>query len=126
MDAVKVFEEIQQAVHTLRLLPPADWPSSKTGYWPDVIQNFYDAYGYTAPTVRVIPTARQISRLDEVIEWMSWLPPEYARIIWARAEGFSWRQIARATPNKAAPNTCRNHFRIGVCSIAHRLSKETA
>jgi hypothetical protein len=115
MDCVEVFEEIRLAVKTLRLLPPA-FARQRMTAWPDIVQSFFDAYGYTPTSIRIVPTATQISRLDRVIEWIAPLPRDYAAVLWARAEGASFRKIGRRLG--CSEGKCRYIFRLAVASIA--------
>ena len=115
MDCIEVFEEVRSAVRTLRLLPPV-FVRTKMSTWPDIVQSFFDAYGYTPTPIRIVPTANQISRLDRVIEWIAPLPRDYAAVLWARAEGASFRKIAQRL--KCSEGKCRYMFRIAVASIA--------
>lgn len=39
------------------------------------------------------PGPAQISRLDEVLEWVLWLNEEERKLVWARALGLSWRSL---------------------------------
>jgi hypothetical protein len=123
-DDVEVFEQIERATRTIKKLPRVG-VKSRFCNWPDVVQNFMDAYGYTDPTPpKIVPTARQLSQLDAVIRWMAWLSQfgedaEYTRIIWYRAENRSWRSIAGRVG--LAPNTCRERFRIGVHGLTHAI-----
>ena len=43
--------------------------------------------------MRVVPSARDIQRMEDCIGWLIWLDPEDARIVWLRAEGVRWRQV---------------------------------
>ncbi len=89
LDAVEVFEQIERAIHTLRKLPRVA-VKSRFCNWPDVVQNFMDAYGYSDPTPpKIVPTARQLTQMDEVIRWLAWLSrygEEYPRILWASSK----------------------------------------
>lgn len=116
---VDVFTQIEEAVRTLRKMP-GDGPRCKTSSWPDFIRRFQDAYGTAKPRCLVVPTSRQISRMDEVIEWLTLVPPETAKIIWARAERYSWRRIAGVVGRDK--KTCQSRFRIGIVVIAHSVN----
>ena len=119
---VAVFEKVQRAVRTMRLLPSVA-VRSRFCNWPDIIQNFFDAYGYTPGRVRITPTARQLSEMDEVIGWLSWvsraLTPDHMRIVWARAEGRSWRQIGYIVG--LSHTASRERFRIAVAEIYEKF-----
>ena len=43
--------------------------------------------------MRVVPSARDIQRMEDCIGWLSYLDPEDARIVWLRAVGVRWRQV---------------------------------
>jgi hypothetical protein len=86
---------LTEAADTLRSMPvphrgfPAGY---KTG-WPDVVYE-WTAYGYTPATARRSPpTAIQIDKLDETLGWLHWLERDQRMILWARAHGWTWRQI---------------------------------
>lgn len=122
MDTVQITDQIERATRTIKKLPRV---GVRTRYcnWPDVVQNFFDAYGYTEVTIKIIPTARQLTELDQVIDWLAWLSQfgdEYTRIVWARAAGYSWRRIAYMAG--LAPDTCKERFRIGVTAIYWKLN----
>lgn len=115
---VDVFEQIRRAARTLRRLPRVE-VKNRFCNWPDIIRSFHDAYGWNDPErPKVVPTARQLSEMDEAIRWLAWLSgfgEEYSRILWARAEGLSWRQIATATG--LCKDTCRERWRVGVVAV---------
>jgi hypothetical protein len=68
---------------------PASWGSN----WPDVV-NDWMAYGWTPAFLpRTQPTAAQISRMDVVLEWLHLLTRDQRKVIWARANGWTWRMI---------------------------------
>ena len=109
-----------EAVDTLKRLPVPDIQRSVTR-WPEFIRDGHEAYGYGAARVRLAPAAsRAITRLDETLEWLRWLPRAAQRIAWSRASGFSWRRIASFAGK--APNTCRAWHRSALHLIATRLN----
>jgi hypothetical protein len=57
------------------------------------VQEAQHAYGYTEVRIRIVPTAAEIQRMDECIDWLRWLDPDDAKIVWLRAEGKRWRQV---------------------------------
>lgn len=126
-DSVAVFENIQRAAKTFRQLPPVKI-RNRFCNWPDYIENFHTAYGYTEATVRIRPTAKDIDNLDRVIAQLAWLTKEggevYSRIIWARAQpprGVPWPHVARMAG--LAPNTCKERFRVGIHAILYSANK---
>jgi hypothetical protein len=123
-DAMDIFEQIRRATRTIRKLPPVA-VRNRFCNWPEIVRSFHEAYGYTEATMpRIIPTARQLTELDQVIRWIAWLSQygeEYPRIIWARAENRSWRAIG--TIAGLSKDTCRERFRIGIYGLHHALDK---
>ena len=87
-------DRFKEAAYTLRLLPEKDRPRGDGSSWPPAVHEVKHAYGYTpeAP-MRVIPSAAAITRMEECFDWLAWLDPEDARIVWLRAEGVRWRQV---------------------------------
>ena len=61
-----------------------------------------------------------IDRMDETLGWLRWLPRDAQRILWSRANGFSWRKIARFVGK--APNTCRTWHLAALHHLAARLN----
>jgi len=90
---VKRFEE---CVSTLRKLP-GDRRLSYINYWPDIIYSPRDlAFQEPAP-IKLWATPDQITRMDETLSWLHWVNQGERHLIWFRAEGVSWREIACRT-----------------------------
>lgn len=88
-------DRFEEAAITLRRLPNPKGSGAK-GYgqaWPDYVQEARHAYGYHEVRIKIIPTAAEIQRMEECIDWLRWLSPEDAKIVWLRAEGERWRQV---------------------------------
>lgn len=66
------------------------------------------------------PTAKQLQEMDEVIIWFTWLDAEISRAIWAKANGYSWRQVAAQVG--VSDKTCRTYAMAGVLEIADRIN----
>lgn len=93
----KVVERLEEAALTLRRLPDPPGSGSR-GFgssWPDYVREAWHAYGYHAARVRIIPSAAEITRMEECLEWLAWLSAEDARLVWLRAEGARWERIGR-------------------------------
>ena len=90
-----VEDRLEEAALTLRRLPdPAG--SGPRGYgssWPEYVRDPRHAYGYDEVRMRVVPSARDIARMEECIGWLRLVGAEDARIVWHRAEGMRWRQV---------------------------------
>ncbi len=111
---------IVEAVDTLKRVPAPDIQRAVTR-WPEFVRAANEAYGYTPMRVRRSPAAPDaITRLDETLEWLRWLPPAAQRIAWSRASGLSWRRIAAFVGK--APNTCRAWYLAALHYLAGRLN----
>jgi len=89
-------ERMREAAYTLQRLPmPKNgMPASFKVTWPDVAYEWL-AYGwYPTRAPRIVPSAREISRLDECLNWLHLLTRDQRMILWARAnKGWTWRKI---------------------------------
>ncbi len=113
-------ERIHEAVDTLARVP-APTMRRRLSSWPDYIPDSREAYGYSGfrpPRSPAAPDA--ITRLDETLGWLRWLPRDAQHILWSRASGLSWPKIARFAGK--APNTCRAWYLAALHYIAGRLN----
>ena len=91
----EIEDQFEDAALTLRRLPNPTGSGAK-GYghsWPEYVHDAKQAYGYEEARMRVVPSARDIQRMEDCITWLAYLDPEDARIVWLRAEGIRWRQV---------------------------------
>ncbi len=44
---------------------------------------------------RFPPAPKEIDRMLEVMQWMQWLEVEERKLLWMRADRYSWREIAK-------------------------------
>lgn len=118
----EIEDRFEEAAITLRRLPdpPGSGPKAWGRSWPDYVHDARHAYGYGEFRVRIVPSADEIQRMEECIEWLAWLAPDDAKLIWYRAEGQRWRQVCikigcvRQTAWRrwvAAILTVRNHLK---------------
>lgn len=94
--AEEVFYQLAEAASTIKALrlSSRDFPSNKATYWPDVVRDAMEAYGYDAPKFsRETPSAEAITRMDRALRWLLWIDQDQRRIAWARAEGIPWRKL---------------------------------
>jgi len=91
----EIEDRFEEAARTLRRLPdPAKGPKGYGSSWPPIIRSYWEAYGLDpARPPRISPTPQAISRMEETFDWLGWLEPDDARIVWLRAEGLKWRQV---------------------------------
>ena len=91
----EIEDQFEDAALTLRRLPNPTGSGAK-GYghsWPEYVHDARQAYGYQEARMRVVPSARDIQRMEDCIGWLAYLDPEDARIVWLRADGMGWRQV---------------------------------
>lgn len=91
----EIEDRFEEAALTLRRLPNPRG-SGPRGYgrsWPDYVHDPRHAYGYHDVRIRIVPGPAEIQRLDDCMDWLLWLDPEDAKIVWFRAEGMRWRQV---------------------------------
>ena len=134
-----VTARLELAAKTLRALPDQQrrYLTTKSN-WPDYVQKYYEGSMDLEATayVRVVPSAAEISKMDEALEWLRWISKcrhrdtgTLGRIIWARAEGFSWRDIAamcHRSSGGVSHVTCVGWYKIGIVYITHRLNRTNA
>jgi len=90
----QVEERIEEAVDTLRRLPEKQLQIVRSS-WPKFLQDCDDACDTEpAPLRRGPPVSAAIDRMDETLEWLRWLPAEDAKLVWARAEGTTWKVLS--------------------------------
>ncbi|MBF0629296.1 MAG: hypothetical protein HQL91_13855 [Magnetococcales bacterium] len=91
-----VTERLEEAASTLRRLPPVG-PKGLYSFWPDIIHDAMEAYGWNQALLRLgPPPAEAITRMDETLQWLRWLESKQVRLVWLRAERTPWKEIMRA------------------------------
>lgn len=92
--AKTIEERFEEAAYTLRHVRVDSGARGYASSWPDVVQSAFTAYGPDAGReMRIVPSARSISRMEECIDWLRLVDPDDGRIVWLRAEGIPWRPI---------------------------------
>lgn len=91
----EIEDRLEEAALTLRRLPvPGSGPRGFGSSWPEYVREAKHAYGYHAARMRVVPSAREITRMEEAIYWLRLIPkPDDRRIVWMRADGYRWREV---------------------------------
>ncbi|MBF0461287.1 MAG: hypothetical protein HQL87_07825 [Magnetococcales bacterium] len=80
---------MEEAARTLRALRVSGMkPKGLGNKWPDVVHKFEEAFGYGETEMRAPPpTPDAITRMDEALNWLFWLEPDQAQLVWLHAEG---------------------------------------
>ncbi|MFC7705768.1 DUF6362 family protein [Plastorhodobacter daqingensis] len=127
----EIEDRFEEAALTLKRLPnPPD--SGARGYgrsWPDYVYEAKHAYGYEQATMRVIPNAREIQRMEEALEWLALIggvseqhAADNRRIVWMRAEGHRWQTICRHVG--CVRSTAWRRWTAALVTIANRLNRQ--
>ena len=96
------------------------------GGWPQMVYSRDEAAAWRGVRVRpATPTAAEISRLDETLEWLMWLDGKVRPVVFA-CMFFGYRKVARQSRNRCSHETIRRTFERGVSVIAGRLLKKRA
>lgn len=100
-----VIARLEEAGATLLALPDRGFALGVRTFWPDVVADAREAYGYAAVSLRpAAPSPRDITAMDEALGWLSLIPDSrrtLRRVVGARSlvspvTGrmlFSWRRI---------------------------------
>jgi hypothetical protein len=132
-----VERRFQEAIEVLRRLPNIERPGRLRSFYPTVVREREESYGWSAAEARpAVPTPAEISRMDECVDWLAWLrpaveanelPEDMHRIVWARAAGFPWPAIRRHRRLKGRGNsarTLRRHYVLALEIIRTALNAE--
>jgi len=115
-----VEERLAEAADVLKRLPPV----RVQGYyslWPRYIYEFADLVGQEPPEMRLPPpSAAAITRMDEAMEWLNWLEPDDAKLVWMRAERRRWKVICVRLGITRA--TAHRHWQYAMLLMAWRLN----
>ena len=87
-----VADHFEEAVRTLRKLPPV----RVTGYfnaWPEVLRSAKEIAAMEPEPMRILPSTRAITRLEQTFDWMLWITVEERKLIWLRAARVPWKAI---------------------------------
>jgi hypothetical protein len=75
--------------------------------WPKMIPEFSNLVGQDPPKhPRPPPSPEAISRMEQTMSWLTWLEPQDAKLVWARAERSPWKLlcwqfgVSRATAHR--------------------------
>jgi hypothetical protein len=117
----EVITRLNEAASVLRRLPDGGrYENPFLTSWPDYKPDPNTAYGYDDMKVkRPIPSPAAIPRMEEVLAWLQRAPVEYRRLLWFRAEGWSWWKLGRHCGCGSRQGRLR--WRDGVVNLWERL-----
>lgn len=100
-----VIARLEEAGATLLALPNRGYGLGMRGFWPEIMRDAAEAYGYgIAPLRAAAPSPRDITAMDAALAWLSLIPDSQRvlrRVVGARAlvspvtgrALFSWRRL---------------------------------
>lgn len=97
--AMEVADRFEEAVHTLkRVYVPGLKPHSYFSGWPDIVYTTWEILAQETKPLRLgSPPPDQISRMEEVLDWMWLIDTTHERqLIWLRAKRIPWKAICRS------------------------------
>jgi len=121
-DAALLADRFDEMVDVLTRLPPTT-RKQKLASWVDYVTDPNTAYGYNDVTISSsVPTARQITNMDECLMWLVSMDKHEQRIVWARGHRYSWRKIAMMMGcNK---DTAKLKWQVVLLKLASQLNDE--
>lgn len=127
----EIEDRFEEAARTLRRLPNPTGSGAR-GYgrsWPEYVHEAKHAYGYEEARMRVVPSAAEIQRMEEAIDWLKLIggdDPQAAadnrRIVWMRAEGQRWRQVCVHVG--CVRSTAWRRWTAALLTVANHLNKQ--
>ncbi len=89
--------------------------------WPTILREFADRVGEAAPPLRrPPPSPAAITRMEEALQWLRWLEPDDAKLVFMRAEGLQWKPICWRFGVALA--TAKRRWQYALCLIAWKLN----
>lgn len=119
----EVEERLIDAARVIRLLPAPrrTRPQGLHAAWPDVVRKASEAYGFHGLVTRpATPLAAEIKLADEAVVWLFFLDGRSSSVVWARANGATWRVLEDL--DGASTWTIKRICREGHLTIAGALS----
>lgn len=115
-----VAEEIRLAASVMRRLPSVRVEGYRS-LWPPILYDFYEMIT-GEPRAKVTPPDNQeITRMEKVIfNWLRVLDKDEVRLVWARAEGFSWKILCYKF--KLSKTSLWHKYNYALAKIAGKLN----
>jgi hypothetical protein len=114
-----VEERLEEAAWVLKRLPEP----RMHGYfstWPEILRSFGDLVGQEPRPMKITPSARDITRMEETLTWTAGLDPIDGKIVWLRAHGMRWKRICWTVGLQRS--AAHQHWLYALCVIAFRLN----
>ena len=126
----EILDRLKEAAQTLRRLPPVRGPMGHRSHWPEWLRDAWFKYGSDAAhddqhrKMRIPADGDAIDRMDEAIPWLQLLPPDEAKLVWAKANKATWFMLARRMG--VSERTARRRFMEMLLTMAQQLNQGRA
>jgi hypothetical protein len=87
--------QFEEALLTLHKLPPVRVPHCVTTMWLEMLRTPEEIQDQEPMPLRLRATPDQITRLDQVCDWIVWVEEENRWLVWQRARGIPWNIISK-------------------------------
>lgn len=124
--------QLMEAGRTLYRLKVPGHRQGVRSNWPDVVRDYWEAYGQTEAVPRLVPaTPEEITRMDEVYAWVSAIPNQrYRRVVQMASLNhpetgrrlLSDRKISDIL--QTSNHTVKSWYEKGISHIAQTLAKK--
>ena len=93
-----------------------------SSFWPEAHPNRWEVYHAEDVKIKpVSPSADSIDRMVECMRWLRWLSEDERQLVWLRASGLPWRDIAGET---GLPRmTASRHWRKALMQVILRQNQ---
>ena len=119
-----IAERLEDAAYSLRRMPPV----KVRGYfnvWPQVVQDYWGAYGAQEPRIRLgPPTGKAIDEMDEALGWLLLVEADASKLLWARATNLPWKAISYRFGMDRT--TAWRHWMFALVQISSHLNSKKA
>jgi hypothetical protein len=119
--AEAVAEHFEEAMRTLRKLPPVKVPGYFTT-WPQIVRTRQEIAAMEPVPMRVYPSAAAITRLEQTTDWILWVDEDERRLVWLRAARVPWKLIC--VELGCDRTTAWRRWQLALTKIASRLNAE--
>jgi len=119
--AEAVAEHFEEAMRTLRKLPPVKVPGYFTT-WPQIVRTRQEIAAMEPVPMRVWPSAAAITRLEQTTDWILWVDEDERRLVWSRAARVPWKLIC--VELGCDRTTAWRRWQLALTKIASRLNAE--
>ena len=120
--AEAVAEHFEEAMRTLRKLPPVKVPGYFTT-WPQIVRTRQEIAAMEPVPMRVYPSAAAITRLEQTTDWILWVDEDERRLVWSRAARVPWKLIC--VELGCDRTTAWRRWQLALTKIASRLNAES-